>query len=95
MRLPPILLALSLLDPVVSAQAPSPQSWDAQFRAMPDAGEIGEYMKRLSARPHHLGSPYDKDNAEWIADLLKQWGWQVEIEEFQVLMPTPKTRGSR
>ena len=24
--------------------------------------------------------------------LLKQWGWQVEIEEFQVLMPTPKSR---
>ena len=49
-------------------------------------------MRRMSARPHHLGSPYDKDNAEWIAGLLKQWGWQVEIEEFHVLMPTPKTR---
>ena len=54
--------------------------------------KIGEYMQRMSARPHHLGSPYDKDNAEWIAGLLKQWGWQVEIEEFQVLMPTPKSR---
>ncbi len=49
-------------------------------------------MRRLSARPHHLGSPYGKDNAEWIAGLLKQWGWQVEIEQFHVLMPTPKTR---
>ena len=44
-----------------------PQSWDAQFRAIPDAAKIGEYMRRMSARPHHPGSPYDKDNAEWIA----------------------------
>ncbi|MBK5299428.1 MAG: M28 family peptidase, partial [Vicinamibacteria bacterium] len=68
------------------------QSWDAQFRALPEAARIGEYMRRLSARPHHLGSPYDKDNAEWIAGLLTQWGWQVEIEQFHVLMPTPKSR---
>ena len=91
MRLTPILISLCLLAPAVSAQAP-PHSWDAQFRAIPDAAKIGEYMRRMSARPHHLGSPYDKDNAEWIADQLKQWGWQVEIEEFQVLMPTPKSR---
>ena len=30
------------------------------------AGNIRENMRRLSARPHHVGSPYDKDNAEWI-----------------------------
>ena len=39
MRLPYILLALCLLAPAVSAQAPAPQGWDAQFRAIPDAGE--------------------------------------------------------
>ena len=39
MRLPHILLALCLLTPAVSAQAPPSQSWDAQFRAIPDAGK--------------------------------------------------------
>jgi N-acetylated-alpha-linked acidic dipeptidase len=92
MRLLPVLLVLCLLTPALSAQSPPPQSWDAQFRALPEASRIGEYMRRLSARPHHTGSPYDKDNAEWMAGLLKQWGWQVEIEQFHVLMPTPKTR---
>jgi N-acetylated-alpha-linked acidic dipeptidase len=89
MRLPSILIALCLLAPPLSAQAPSPQSWEAQFREILDAAKIGEYIKRMSARPHHLGSPYGKDNAEWIAGLLTQWGWQVEIEEFHVLMPSP------
>ena len=92
MRLSSILFVLCLLVPAVSAQGPAQQGWDAQFRAIPDPVKIGEYIKRMSARPHHLGSPYDKDNAEWIAGLLKQWGWQVEIEEFHVLMPTPKSR---
>ena len=32
------------------------------------------YMQRLSARPHHVGSPYDKDNAEWILAKFKEWG---------------------
>ena len=68
------------------------QSWDAKFRAIPDAGNIGEYIKRMSARPHHLGSPYDKDNAEWILAKFEQWGWDARIETFDALFPTPKER---
>ena len=49
-------------------------------------------MQRLSARPHHVGSAYDKDNAEWILAKFKEWGWQAEIERFDVLFPTPKER---
>ena len=49
-------------------------------------------MKRLSARPHHVGSPYDKDNAEWILGKFKEWGLEAEIETFDVLFPTPKER---
>jgi N-acetylated-alpha-linked acidic dipeptidase len=51
-----------------------------------------EAMKLLSARPHHVGSPYDKQNAEWIRDQFKTYGWQATIEEFDVLFPTPKER---
>ncbi|HXF27200.1 MAG TPA: PA domain-containing protein, partial [Bryobacteraceae bacterium] len=49
-------------------------------------------MKRLSAEPHHVGSPYDKDNAEWILARLKEWGLDARIETFRVLFPTPKER---
>jgi hypothetical protein len=45
-----------------------------------DAKNIGEYVKRMSARPHHLGSSYDKDNAEWILSKFKEWGWDARIE---------------
>ena len=49
-------------------------------------------MQRLSARPHHVGSPYDSANAEWLRDQFRSFGWQAEIENFDVLFPTPKER---
>jgi N-acetylated-alpha-linked acidic dipeptidase len=51
-----------------------------------------EYMRQLSARPHHTGSPYDKQNAEWILARFKEWGWDAKTESFDVLFPTPKER---
>src|SRR5947208_6625038 len=76
----------------LSAQNNASGSWDARFRTIPDAATIGDYMKRLSARPHHVGSPYDKENAEWILAKFKEWGWDAQIETFTVLFPTPKER---
>ena len=33
---------------------------EAQFDAELDADNLREWMERLSARPHHVGSPYGK-----------------------------------
>ena len=67
-------------------------SWEEKFRAIPSPQNLREYMQRLSARPHHVGSPYDKDNAEWLASKFKSWGLDAKIENFDVLFPTPKER---
>ena len=91
---PHVLLVAAGLATALSLTlaAQTAQSWDAKFRAIPDAKNIGEYIKRMSARPHHLGSPYDKDNAEWILAKFKEWGWDARIETFDALFPTPKER---
>ena len=68
------------------------QDWETKFRAIPDSALQREYMQRLSARPHHVGSAYDKDNAEWILAKFKAWGLDAHIETFNVLFPTPKER---
>jgi N-acetylated-alpha-linked acidic dipeptidase len=68
------------------------RDWENKFRAIPDPANLREYMKRMSARPHHVGSPYDKDNAEWILARFKEWGLDAHIETFNVLFPTPKVR---
>ena len=68
------------------------RAWEAKFRAVPDPANVRAYMQRLSARPHHVGSPYDKDNAEWILSKFKEWGLDAKIETFDVLFPTPQER---
>src|SRR5438105_2717152 len=68
------------------------RDWETKFRAIPDSALQREYMQRLSARPHHVGSPYDKDNADWILGKFKEWGLDAHIETFHVLFPTPKDR---
>jgi len=66
--------------------------WEVLFRNTPSTQNLHDFMQRLSARPHHVGSPYDKDNAEWIQAKFKEWGLDAHIETFEVLFPTPKNR---
>lgn len=68
------------------------REWEEKLRAIPSADNLRAYMQRLSARPHHVGSFYDKENAEWIAAKFKEFGLDTHIEQFDVLFPTPKER---
>src|SRR3989440_7416494 len=65
---------------------------EARFDSLLQRENLREWMKRLSARPHHLGSAYDRENAEFIASQFRSFGFETEIESFDVLFPTPKTR---
>ena len=104
MRLIPLSIALSgfLFVPATIDTSPprgftpasgqTEREWEAKFAALPDAAHMREAMRRLSARPHHVGSPYDKANAEWLLAQFKSYGWDAHIESFDVLFPTPKER---
>src|SRR5450830_1442888 len=84
--------AAQAVAPGAAVPSPDGASWDARFRALPQPANIRETMRRMSARPHHVGSPYDKDNAEWMLARFKEYGWDAHIETFKVLFPTPKSR---
>ena len=68
------------------------RQWEEKMRAIPEPANLRTYMERLTARPHNVGSPYDKDNAEWILSKFKEFGLDAQIESFSVLYPTPKER---
>ena len=68
------------------------RQWEEKLRAIPSPENLRAYMQKLSARPHNVGSPYDKDNAEWIAAKFKEFGLDTHIEIFNVLFPTPRER---
>jgi len=53
------------------AAARAQREWETKFRAIPDPQRMRSGMQRLSARPHHLGSPYGKENAEWLAGITR------------------------
>jgi len=93
------LLPLSAASPdddallgFTAAASHTERDWENKFRAIPDPKNLRDYMQKLSARPHHVGSPYDKQNAEWILSQFKSWGLDAQIEQFDVLFPTPKER---
>ena len=68
------------------------REWETKFRAIPEPARMREAMRRLSLRPHHLGSPYGKENAEWMRAQFQSYGWEATIERFDVLFPTPIER---
>jgi N-acetylated-alpha-linked acidic dipeptidase len=63
-----------------------------EFDANLKAADLDEWMKKLSARPHHLGSIYGKSNAEYLRDLFASWGYDAKLDVYKVLFPTPKVR---
>jgi N-acetylated-alpha-linked acidic dipeptidase len=93
-------VGLSVLSPATPATllgfsagtTPAELELEKRFRAIPDPERMRSTMKLLSARPHHVGSPYDRQNAEWILAQYRKWGWDAHIETFDVLFPTPKAR---
>jgi N-acetylated-alpha-linked acidic dipeptidase len=87
----PVAFALALILLPAPAQRPD-EAWDARFRALPSTDSLRSYMRHLSARPHHLGSPYGLANARWMRDRFAAWGWDARIDTFDVLFPTPRER---
>ena len=86
-------MAIIFLCGISFAQMNTAQSEiEKKFDSYLNPADLNARLKILSAHPHHVGSPYDKENAEFILSQYKSWGWDTHIETFYVLFPTPKTR---
>ena len=96
-----LLIMLAVVKPVIAQEAISgftdkssadqkllEQKFDAQLSAQ----RIGQTIKELSSKPHHVGSVGGKEVADNILNKFKSWGWDAKIETYRVLFPTPKTR---
>src|SRR6266478_3375415 len=68
------------------------RQWEEKLRAIPSPENLRSYMQHLSARPHNVGSMYEKENADWIVGKFKEFGLDAHLEQFDVLYPTPKER---
>src|SRR5689334_4536184 len=68
------------------------RTWEDKARAEVQSDQIRQYIEHMAARPHLAGSAGSKAVADYIAGLLRSWGWNTRIEEFEVLLPTPTAR---
>ena len=56
------------------------------------ANNLDQWMEKMAAEPHYVGTEFGKQNAEWMADQFKSWGYKTKIETYYVLFPYPKLR---
>lgn len=65
---------------------------ETQYDGYLDSDNLSRWMKRMTAHPLHLGSPYGKKNADFMLKRFREWGYEAEIETFYALFPTPRSR---
>ena len=70
-----------------TAQRALETRFDAQLK--PD--DQRDWLHDMASEPNHVGSPHDKANAEYTLAKFREWGWDAQIETFDVLYPTPKS----
>jgi N-acetylated-alpha-linked acidic dipeptidase len=75
-------------DDAVAAQ----RQREEQFRKIPDAARLKEYMEFMAAEPHVAGQPASQKIAEYALDKFKSWGLDAKIEVFEAMMPWPTER---
>ena len=86
------ILPAKPLDGFTTADASRQFALEARFDGYLDAARLGSRLKIMSSHPHHVGSPGDQAVAAYIYDQFKSFGFQVTVDTFYVLFPTPKTR---
>ena len=65
---------------------------EAEFDRHLDAKELDAWLRQFSAKPHHVGSRAGKEVAGAIAEMFTSWGFDTEIEQYYILLPTPDKR---
>jgi N-acetylated-alpha-linked acidic dipeptidase len=63
---------------------------EALFDEQMNRDNLRVWMERMTSEPFYVGTPHNKENAEWVADLFREWGYDTEIVEYQVLFPKPR-----
>jgi N-acetylated-alpha-linked acidic dipeptidase len=69
---------------------PEQRALEQKFDAQLQASDLESWMKQMVAKPTHVGAPHNKANAELAQQQFRAWGWDAQIETFDVLYPTLK-----
>jgi len=99
-----IILGIVLFPPVAHTQEPAAirgfvganiaaeRDLEHRFQALPSPENLREYMRTITAEPHHAGAPGSRKVADYVLGKFKSWGLNAQIEEFESLIPYPTER---
>lgn len=81
--------SLALVSGAAQAGGALNPAHEAALDASISSADQMAWMKDMASAPNHVGAPHDRANAEMILAKFREWGWDAEIETFDVLYPTP------
>ena len=79
------------LDGFAPSELMQQRRFEEQFRSVPKPASAREHLRILTAEPHVAGSMEDYKTAIYVRDQMRKYGIAADIEEYQVLLPLPKT----
>ena len=56
------------------------------------ADNMAEWMEYITSKPIYVGSPHNKETADWMVEQFRSWGFDAELAEYHVMFPTPRIR---
>lgn len=65
---------------------------EAEFEKQLSATNLDDWMKRMAAEPHWVGTQFGEENVKWMEKQFKSWGYDTRIDTYHVLFPYPKVR---
>lgn len=65
---------------------------ESAFEKSLNATNLDNWMQRMAAEPHWVGTKFGEDNAKWIQKQFKSWGYDAKIETYDILFPYPTER---
>ena len=74
------------------AAAPAQAARERAFKESLTTRDASADFDVLTAEPHHVGSPYEIQLADFVADQFRQFGFDVSRDEYSVLVPWPSER---
>ncbi|MFP6582914.1 MAG: transferrin receptor-like dimerization domain-containing protein [Candidatus Hydrogenedentota bacterium] len=77
---------------VKGAGSESHSQLEEEYSSKLNADNLREWMQQMTTRPHHLGAAKTEENALFLAEQFRSWGYETAIETYYVLFPTPVTR---
>ena len=80
-----LLVSAVLINGAAWGATAEQRTLEQKFDAQLQAADLQAWMKQMSAKPTHVGAPHDKANAEFVQQQFRAWGWDAQIETFDVL----------